>query len=48
MALHLMATGKLDSTGPFTHGFSVDQIIDEFAVATGRESYGSVKDLVCP
>ena len=48
MALHLMAAGKLDSTGRFTYGFSLDHISEEFAIATGRESYGSVKVLVCP
>ena len=43
-----MGAGKLDATPLITHRFPLDEINEAFAVADGREAYGSVKVLVLP
>jgi len=48
IALDLMAAGKLDPTPLLTHRFPLDEIGRAFAVAAGRDEYGSVKVLVLP
>ena len=48
IALNLMGAGKLDPAPLITHRFPLDEIREAFAVADGREAYGSVKVLVFP
>ncbi|MBV7336079.1 alcohol dehydrogenase catalytic domain-containing protein [Chloroflexi bacterium TSY] len=48
IALDLMAVGKLDPTPLITHRFPLNDIQQAFAVAAGRNKYGSVKVLVLP
>ena len=48
IAVNLMGAGKLDPTPLITHQFPLDEIQKAFAVADGREAYGSVKVLVLP
>jgi len=48
IALDLMGAKKLAAELLITHRFSLDDINEAFAVAAGREEYGSVKVLVLP
>ncbi|MBC8232069.1 alcohol dehydrogenase catalytic domain-containing protein [bacterium] len=48
IALELMGTKKFEPTSLITHRFSLDDINEAFAVAAGREQYGSVKVIVLP
>ena len=48
IAVNLMGAGKLDPMPLITHRFPLDEIGEAFAVADGREAYGSVKVLVLP
>jgi len=48
IALNLMGTKKFEPTSLITHRFSLDDINEAFAVAAGREQYGSVKVIVLP
>ena len=48
IAIDLMAAGKLDPVPFITHRFSLEEIQQAFAVAAGRDEYGSVKVLVLP
>ncbi len=48
VAIDLLAAGKLDPNLLITHRFNLDDINEAFAVAAGRDQYGSVKVLVMP
>ncbi len=48
IAIDLLAAGKLDPVPLITHRFPLAEIRQAFAVAAGREKYGSVKVLVLP
>lgn len=48
IAIDLLAAGKLDPNLLVTHRYSLDEITRAFAVAAGRDKYGSVKVLVMP
>ena len=48
IAIDLLAAGKLDPSSLVTHRFNLNEIIQAFAVAAGRDEHGSVKVLVMP
>jgi len=48
LAIDLLATGKLNPDPLITHKYPLDDIIQAFETAAGREAYGSVKVLVLP
>ena len=48
LAIDLLAAGKLNPDPLITHQFPLDQVIQAFDVAAGREEYGSIKVLVLP
>lgn len=48
IAIDLLAAGKLDPNPLVTHRFNLTEINQAFAVAAGRDEYGSVKVLVYP
>lgn len=48
IAIDLLAAGKLDPNPLITHRFNLDEITQAFAVAAGRDEYGSVKVLIYP
>lgn len=48
IAIDLLAAGKIDPNPLVTHRFGLDDIFQAFAVAAGRDEFGSVKVLVTP
>ncbi|MYF98039.1 alcohol dehydrogenase catalytic domain-containing protein [Candidatus Poribacteria bacterium] len=48
IAIDLLAAGKIDPNPLVTHRFGLDNISQAFAVAAGRDEFGSVKVLVTP
>ena len=48
LAIDLLATGKLNPAPLITHQYPLDNIVQAFEAASGRETYGSIKVLVLP
>ena len=48
LAIDLLATGKLNPDPLITHQYPLDNVLQAFETAAGREVYGSIKVLVLP
>ena len=48
LAIDLLATGKLNPDPLITHQYPLDNVLQAFEAAAGREVYGSIKVLVLP